>query len=172
MTFNLTYPAGMVPLLTDAGVGLLRRREEGGDGRDIQLRTRSAGTTNSTTPLWVYKADAAKISIVPGVVDNIGPTLNGVALTVIPRPMSNTLGNGIHKVYLDIACDGSGIATGVTVETTSGSLPTETPTQSILHLATVTVSGGIITNIDPERFGSHWHHRCGGTVHLFGLSSS
>jgi hypothetical protein len=115
----------------------------------------------------IYETTANKISLTPGLLNNITPTLGGTALTDPTPPQSSALSDATHLVYLAVTTNSSGVATSVTVGIAT-TLPTDTDTLAHIQLGQVVVASGAITTITQQRRGSLWHQRCGESEHLFG----
>jgi hypothetical protein len=119
-------------------------------------------------PFWIVATDVDKVMLIPGLVNNLNPTLGGDPLTWEPPPETSALGNGTWSIYLAVTTDSEGIATGVTVNNTTSALPTDTATLGHVQLGWVRVVDNEIERIVQQRWGSLWHQRCGETLHLFG----
>lgn len=132
------------------------------------------------TPLQVYNSSAGstpRISVEPGTFgENAAetggdgtPTIGGTSIYANPAP-TLTVGATDVLIYLHVSVNAEGQITGVTVEKTSGSIPTSDESDLYVTLAGITVTTGALASVTvsaPNLTGSQAYELCGGTQHLY-----
>ena len=121
---------------------------------DIAENSQIGGGNGSTLPFQARQTGNTSIEVSAGTVDGVAFSTSTIS------PITSTT-----KVYVDITVNASGVVTAVTVAN-AGSVPADTSTRAYVLLADVTVTGGVISDVQNYLSGSLGHAYGGGTEHI------
>lgn len=111
------------------------------------------------TPFRIQPVDgAAAVTIFPGDVENIIPTIGGTSIAAATPPQ---LAVSTGSVYLECTMDAAGTLTAAEIKNTA-SLPANTSTLRYRQLGAVSVSGTVVTVTAQTVNTSVSHKLCGG----------
>lgn len=105
---------------------------------------------------------AAKITVAPGMVNNIVPTIGGTSLAAVPAPTITVTGAS-GQIWMAITVDANGTATAATISNLT-STPAETSTVKNRLIGAWTASGGAFTSVTSILNANQTLYLCNGTA--------
>ena len=155
-------------LLPRGGPGVRVSRSPNGTTIDAAVTTTQVvGRSGQAAPFTLFgftETDpaAAKITVAPGMVNNIVPTIGGTSLAAVPAPTITVTGAS-GQIWMAVTVDGAGDATAavITNETVE---PEDTDTMKHRLIGTWTASGGAFTSVTPILNANQTLYLCNGTA--------
>jgi hypothetical protein len=159
-------PPDAIQFEVDEGAGVVTMRvkqveSSAGDVEDVAVSASSF--TRPFTMTGAIVESTARISVFPGIVNNVVPKIGANSLVALPRPTLTVTGaSGI--VYMIATVDVSGTITDLVIENTASAVPPDTETLKHRIIGTWLSSGGVFTDVSSLLNANQTLFLCNGTA--------